>query len=465
MAESRDRGARLPDPVGVLLLGVGVALVARGIVGGETSWTAPATLARLGGGLGLLAVFAWRSARVATPLVEPALFRVRAFRAAVVGYLVFSAAFYALLLANVLFLTGVWHYAVLTAGLAVTPGPLCAATASAVGGRLADRFGARAVLVPGALLFAAGCALFAAGMGRDPAYLTHFLPATLLTGTGVGAVFSGLGVATVAALPPNRYATGSAVGTCARQIGAVFGISRAALRPGRGWGLPHGVGAHGPRRAGDGGRRRHRRPGARRPGPRSRDDRRDRMTTQLTRERTHSWTDPAETAAAALAVDGLTFLRALAAGDIPPAPIATTLGMTLEEVDEGRVVFGLAPAEFHYNPIGSVHGGVYATVLDSACGCAVHSTLPAGARYTSLDLTVKFLRGLDVAVGPVRCEGRVCTAAAARPWPRPASPTPRAGCTRTRRAPAWCCANPDLSGRRRPPPPARTGRRAAASPP
>src|SRR6185437_2248719 len=181
----------------------------------------------------------------------------------------------------------------------------------------------------------------------------------------------------------------------------------AALRPGRGWGLPHGVGAHGPRRAGDGGRRWHRRPGARRPGPRSRDDRRDRMTTQLTRERTHSWTDPAETAAAALAVDGLTFLRALAAGEIPPAPIATTLGMTLEEVDEGRVVFGLAPAEFHYNPIGSVHGGVYATVLDSACGCAVHSTLPAGARYTSLDLTVRFLRGLDVAVGPVRCEGRV----------------------------------------------------------
>ena len=225
MTESRDRGARLPDPAGVLLLGVGVALVAWGIVGGETSWTAPATLARLGGGLGLLALFAWRSARVATPLVEPALFRVRAFRAAVVGYLVFSAAFYALLLANILFLTGVWHYDVLTAGLAVTPGPLCAATASAVGGRLADRFGARAVLVPGALLFAAGCALFAVGIGPDPAYLTHFLPATLLTGTGVGGVFSGLGVATVAALPPNRYATGSAIGTCARQIGAVFGIS------------------------------------------------------------------------------------------------------------------------------------------------------------------------------------------------------------------------------------------------
>jgi len=131
------------------------------------------------------------------------------------------------------------------------------------------------------------------------------------------------------------------------------------------------------------------------------------MTTQLTRERTHSWTDPAETAAAALAVDGLTFLRALAAGEIPPAPIAATLGMTLEEVDEGRVVFGLAPAEFHYNPIGSVHGGVMATLLDSALGCAVHSTLPAGVGYTSLDLDVRFLRGITTRTGQVRCDGRV----------------------------------------------------------
>jgi MFS family permease len=215
-----------------------VALLAWGIVGGETSWTAPSTLARLVGGLAALAVFVWRAGRVPTPLVEPALFRVPAFRAAIVGYLVFSAAFYALLLANVLFLTGVWHYAVLTAGLAVTPGPLMAATASTVGGRLSDRFGARAVLVPGALLFAAGCALFATGMGPDPAYLTHFLPATLLTGTGVGAVYSGLGVATVAALPANRYATGSAVGTCARQIGAVFGISALLSGLAAGGGFP-----------------------------------------------------------------------------------------------------------------------------------------------------------------------------------------------------------------------------------
>jgi uncharacterized protein (TIGR00369 family) len=130
-------------------------------------------------------------------------------------------------------------------------------------------------------------------------------------------------------------------------------------------------------------------------------------TQPTTRERSHTWSDPALTAAAARDVDGLTFLRQLASGEIPSAPIATTLGMTLEEVEEGRVVFGFEPAEFHYNPIGSVHGGVYATMLDSACGCVVQSALPAGARYTSLDLTVKFLRGMNVQTGPVRCEGRL----------------------------------------------------------
>ncbi len=125
------------------------------------------------------------------------------------------------------------------------------------------------------------------------------------------------------------------------------------------------------------------------------------------RERVHRWDDPQVTAAAARDVDGLTFLRRLAAGEVPGAPIASTLGMTVLEVGEGRVVFGIDPAEFHYNPIGSVHGGVLATLLDSACGCAVHSLLPAGARYTSLDLSVKFLRGLDATSGPVRCEGEV----------------------------------------------------------
>lgn len=125
------------------------------------------------------------------------------------------------------------------------------------------------------------------------------------------------------------------------------------------------------------------------------------------RERTHRWEDPMVTSAAAEGVDGLTFLRRVITGEVPLAPIGSTLGMALLEVEEGRVVFGLEPAEYHLNPLGSVHGGVYATMLDSATGCAVHSALPAGVRYTSLDLSVKFLRGLGEGSGPVRCEGLV----------------------------------------------------------
>jgi uncharacterized protein (TIGR00369 family) len=95
------------------------------------------------------------------------------------------------------------------------------------------------------------------------------------------------------------------------------------------------------------------------------------------------------------------------AGRLPAPPISATLGMTLEEVEHGRVVVALVPGEEHYNPIGSVHGGVYATLLDSAAGCAVQSVLPQGMGYTSLDLNVKFLRPVTVDTGKVRAVGTV----------------------------------------------------------
>lgn len=127
----------------------------------------------------------------------------------------------------------------------------------------------------------------------------------------------------------------------------------------------------------------------------------------MTRERVHSWTDPAETATVARDADGLSFMRMLVAGDVPPPPIATTLGFTAEAVERGRVVFGMEPAEYHFNPIGSVHGGVFATLLDSAMGCAVHTVLPARSRYTTLDISVKYLRPLGLDSGHLRCEGVV----------------------------------------------------------
>ncbi|WP_392673356.1 PaaI family thioesterase [Streptomyces sp. LN785] len=125
------------------------------------------------------------------------------------------------------------------------------------------------------------------------------------------------------------------------------------------------------------------------------------------RSRTYEWEDPAVSAAAVGQTTGLEFVREIAAGRLPGAPIAATLDFTLDEAEHGRVVFSLVPGEEHYNPIGSVHGGVYATLLDSAAGCAVQTTLPPGMGYTSLDLTVKFLRPVTVDTGRIRAVGTV----------------------------------------------------------
>jgi uncharacterized protein (TIGR00369 family) len=108
------------------------------------------------------------------------------------------------------------------------------------------------------------------------------------------------------------------------------------------------------------------------------------------------------------ALDGFEQLRAILDGHLPPAPIADTLGFVGFDVPErGSAIFELDPEHRHYNPIGSVHGGVFATLLDSACGCAVHSTLAVGEGYTSLDLTVKFLRAVTVDSGRLRAVGSV----------------------------------------------------------
>jgi uncharacterized protein (TIGR00369 family) len=89
---------------------------------------------------------------------------------------------------------------------------------------------------------------------------------------------------------------------------------------------------------------------------------------------------------------GLEYMRALAAGELPPPPIAVLMRMRPIEVEPGRAIFEGEPGEEHYNPIGVVHGGYAATILDSALGCAVHTTLPAGVGYTTLALEVKLVR-------------------------------------------------------------------------
>jgi uncharacterized protein (TIGR00369 family) len=125
------------------------------------------------------------------------------------------------------------------------------------------------------------------------------------------------------------------------------------------------------------------------------------------RTRTFSWENPMVGAQAAMTMSGLEYLQAMVRGELPPPPMMALMNIGAGDIEEGRVVFTVDPAEYHYNPIGSVHGGVACTLFDSAMGCAVHSMLPAGVGYTTLELKVNFLRPLSVDTGRVLCEGKV----------------------------------------------------------
>ena len=104
---------------------------------------------------------------------------------------------------------------------------------------------------------------------------------------------------------------------------------------------------------------------------------------------------------------GLQLLEGIRAGTIPPPGFAVLLDLTLESVEEGRVTFAMTPGEAHLNPLGTVHGGLLATMLDSAMGCAVQSVLPAGSSYTTLQLDVKYVRSPPLGRGRIVAEGSV----------------------------------------------------------
>lgn len=106
-------------------------------------------------------------------------------------------------------------------------------------------------------------------------------------------------------------------------------------------------------------------------------------------------------------LSGLDALRGMIDGRFPPPPIAETMSFTLDSVAEGRAVFSCIPAFKHYNPIGSVHGGLAGTLLDSCMGCAVHTTLAAGTAYATLEYSVHLVRGLTETTGKIFAEGKV----------------------------------------------------------
>ena len=129
------------------------------------------------------------------------------------------------------------------------------------------------------------------------------------------------------------------------------------------------------------------------------------------RSRTVHWNDPLPTAAAGATMSGVEYLQAMLDGKLPRAPISALVGITAGEIQDGQVTFYCTPDESTYNPIGTVRGGLLCTLLDSVTACAVHSALPAGTAYSSLEIKVSYLRAASArleptAVGRVTRRGR-----------------------------------------------------------
>jgi EmrB/QacA subfamily drug resistance transporter len=226
VAEIRDPDRQpLPDWVGTVLLIGAIGLLTLALVQGPTwDWDAR-VIACLAGAAALGALFVLRSAHHPAPVLELSILRVRAFALSSLSAALFFAAFAAMLLSNVLFLTDVWHYTAIKAGLLMTPGPLAAAAFAPLSGRLAARIGVGKVGALGAVLFVLGCLWWIWQIGAQPGYATEALPGMLVGGSGVGLVLPAFTIAATSTLPPTRLATGIGAQTMFRQIGATLGVA------------------------------------------------------------------------------------------------------------------------------------------------------------------------------------------------------------------------------------------------
>ncbi|MDP9294326.1 MAG: DHA2 family efflux MFS transporter permease subunit [Actinomycetota bacterium] len=216
-----------PDALGALLVTGGVAALTLGLVkGGDWGWGSTSTTAALALGLLTLGLFVAHCARHRNPLVDRALFRVRAFTGASLVAMLFSVAFGAMLLSIVLWEQDVWGWSALKAGLAIAPGPLMVPLFSfLVAGRLIARFGPGPVIGAGSTVFAAGVAWWALAAGLRPDYVGDMLGGMLLTGVGVGLTLPTLMATAASSLPPQAFASGSAVITMLRQVGLAIGVA------------------------------------------------------------------------------------------------------------------------------------------------------------------------------------------------------------------------------------------------
>lgn len=216
----------LPDLLGALVLMLGIGALTLGLVEAPTwGFGCARTLASLGAGAGLLAVFGVRSARHASPVLELGLLRVRPFAVSTLALLLFSASFAGMLLSIVVYAQTAWGWSPLRTGLAFAPGPLLVPLVSLGAGRLAGRVPAGALAWLGGLAFGGGALAWALSLGLDAHYASAMLPGSLLTGVGVGLTLPTLTATAATSLPPQRFATGSAVINMSRQVGSTLGVA------------------------------------------------------------------------------------------------------------------------------------------------------------------------------------------------------------------------------------------------
>jgi EmrB/QacA subfamily drug resistance transporter len=215
-----------PDYAGVVLVSATLAALVLGITEGPTwGWSSGRVIACFVGAVVVGAAFLRRSAHHPEPVLDLTLFRSRSFSVANAATVLYAMGFFAMLLGHILFLTSVWDYSILRAGLAVTPGPLVVALVSGPAGRVAQRVGFRAVILVGFAFFAGGLLWYATVVGLHPSYTSQWLPATLITGLGIGLTFPVLSAAAVSSLHIERFGVGSAVNQTARQVGGAIGVA------------------------------------------------------------------------------------------------------------------------------------------------------------------------------------------------------------------------------------------------
>ncbi len=227
LPEGREANpGRLPDPLGVVTLAGGIALITYAIV--ETNswgWASARFVSTLIAAALILGFFVYRCSRVPNPVIHLSLFRANNFRWANAAMIIFAIGFNAMFLGNVLFLTRVWGYSILRAGLCISVGPLIVAATAPRFGKLAGRIGQRRLLMPGGLLWAAGGIYLIIRATTTPDYLGTYLPAVITTGLGVALCLPQLSSAAVQGLPADQFGAGSAVGQAVRNLGSTFGVA------------------------------------------------------------------------------------------------------------------------------------------------------------------------------------------------------------------------------------------------